>query len=400
MSFLTFYYFKELLFMTAPAGIIPLVVDCGSATVKAGFGAEESPRVEFATITGTVRHPGLSGTALGSKVDTYVGDAAEASRGLLSTTNPVFRGHVVDWKSMEAVWHHTFIRALSVAPDDHPVLMAETPDTTRLDREKVATAMFEGLNVPALVCANSAVLALFSTGRSTGIVLESGAEKTLVSPIWEGYCLPHYVRRINFGGTDVTYLLREKFRQEGYPFSTFQDMLHLKQLKEELCYTAADAAKELSFSRESHSLERYFNLPDGSQIFVNENRFLIPEVLLNPERDLDGVSTDALKQSRGWHKVVQESIHCCDSFIRPEMYSNVVLAGGNTLFQHLDERIQRDVSLLAPKGVLCKVVAFNNRKYAVWLGGSIMASMSTFPAMWISKSEYDDYGASIVHRKA
>jgi actin-related protein len=76
-----------------------------------------------------------------------------------------------------------------------------------------------------------------------------------------------------------------------------------------------------------------------------------------------------------------------------------VLSGGSTMFPGIAERMTKEMTALAPESIRIKVVAPPERKYSVWIGGSILSSMSTFQAMWISKAEYDESGPAIVHRK-
>jgi actin-related protein len=89
----------------------------------------------------------------------------------------------------------------------------------------------------------------------------------------------------------------------------------------------------------------------------------------------------------------------CDVDIRKELYGNVVLSGGTTMYPGISERLHKELTLLAPAAIKVKVVAPPERKYSVWIGGSILSSLSTFQQMWITKEEYDDSGPSIVHRK-
>ena len=89
----------------------------------------------------------------------------------------------------------------------------------------------------------------------------------------------------------------------------------------------------------------------------------------------------------------------CDVDIRKDMYVNIVLSGGNTMFPGFDERMQKEITALAPPTLLIKVIAPPDRKYSVWIGGSVLASLSTFQQMWVSKQDYDESGPSIVHRK-
>ena len=89
----------------------------------------------------------------------------------------------------------------------------------------------------------------------------------------------------------------------------------------------------------------------------------------------------------------------CDIDIRKDLYANVVLSGGTTMFQGIGERMTKELTALAPSTMKIKVVAPPERKYSVWIGGSILSSLSTFQQMWISKGEYDESGPTIVHRK-
>lgn len=385
---------------TARAGMnyIPIVVDNGSMVLKAGFGGEEAPRELVPTLCGHPRHSGVTGNMLANTKDNFCGNEALANRGLLSTVSPITRGRISDWTAMEALWHHTLYSTLQVTCEEHPMLFTETPDNTRQDREKMATVAFENLNIPALVVFNTSVLSLFSTGRSTGLVVESGAYRTHIGPVWDGYTLQHYMRRIDYGGEDITNRMINLFRSEGYPFSTAQDLDAARLIKEQLCYVAGDPEFEKGFCTESRSVEKLFRLPDGQEVYVNENRFVAPEVLMSPQ-EYGGADKSLEGINKGWHEVIHESIQCCDPSIRPELYASVVLGGGNTLFPKLDERVQREVSLLAPKGIVTKCVAFRNRQYGTWIGGSIVGSLSTFPCMWVSKAEYDEHGPSIIHRK-
>jgi len=142
---------------------------------------------------------------------------------------------------------------------------------------------------------------------------------------------------------------------------------------------------------ESSDSEKTYELPDGNIITVGSERFRCPEVLFQPS--LVG------KEASGVHDTSFQSIMKCDVDIRKDLYSNVVLSGGTTMFGGIGERMTKELTALAPSTMKIKVVAPPERKYSVWIGGSILSSLSTFQQMWISKSEYDDAGPTIVHRK-
>ena len=105
------------------------------------------------------------------------------------------------------------------------------------------------------------------------------------------------------------------------------------------------------------------------------------------------------KEASGIHDCTFQTIMKCDVDIRKDLYGNVVLSGGTTMFAGIADRMIKEVTALAPSSMKIKVVAPPERKFSVWIGGSILASLSTFQQMWIAKSEYDESGPSIVHRK-
>lgn len=104
-------------------------------------------------------------------------------------------------------------------------------------------------------------------------------------------------------------------------------------------------------------------------------------------------------ESEGLHTVAYQSIMKCDMDIRKDLYGNVVLSGGSTMFPGIAERMQTELSSVSPSSMKIKIVAPTERKYSVWIGGSILASLSTFQQMWITKQEYEESGPGIVHRK-
>lgn len=149
-----------------------LVIDNGSGMVKAGFAGEDAPRAVFPSIVGFPRHQTvMAGT--GGK-EQYIGDQAQGMRGVLTLHYPIEHGIVTNWSEMESIWHHTYYNELRVMPEEHPVLLTEAPMNPKSNREKMTQIMFETFNAPAMYVAIQAVLSLYASGRTTGIVLDSG----------------------------------------------------------------------------------------------------------------------------------------------------------------------------------------------------------------------------------
>jgi actin, other eukaryote len=369
---------------------IPIVMDNGTGTCKTGFSGDCAPRSVMPTIVGRPKKklPLLST----SDQDAYVGDEAISKRSFLTLKYPMEQGIVTNFDDMEKLWHHIFYNELRCSPEEHPILLSEVPLNPKQNREKMTQIMFETFSSPAVFVAMQAVLSLYCAGKTTGFILDSGEETTHAVPIYEGHAIPHTILRLDIGGRQLTDHLQKIFAERGYSFVSREDRENLCDMKEKLCYVALDFNKELTEnSKHFQKFEKLYELPDGNVLPIGNERFRCPEALFQPKH--------VGLESMGIHDLVFQSIRECDLGIRKDLFSNIVLAGGSTMFEGISERLTKEIEFVAPTSMKVRVIAPQERKFSVWIGGSIISSLSSFRQSWISEGEYNEFGPTMVHRK-
>ncbi|KAF9433620.1 centractin- actin- protein of the dynactin complex [Entomortierella beljakovae] len=353
-----------------------VVIENGSGLTKAGFSGEQKPHVLFPTVVGKP-----------SQGDSFIGKEAMFRRGILNLKFPVEYGVTTNWDDLELIWRHTF-QKLNVVPEERPVLLTDSPLNSKSNREKMAQVMFETFNVPALYISNQAELALFASGRKTGVVLDVGDSSTHTVPIYDGNTISDRISYAEYGGRELTQYLSRMLTERGIMLSTIAEREVLRNIKEMHCYVASNFDAEMEAAPTFSSIE----LPDGHHIEIGIERFRCPELLFHPA--FMGM------EYNGIHGTLYETINKCDATLQKDLYSNIVLSGGSTMFNGLAERIENELKLYAPESMEIKVHSPPNRQYGAWLGGSLLASHATFQQMLISKKEYEESGPSIIHRKS
>lgn len=387
--------------------------------------------------------------------DTLIGNTAQQNRGLLKIKYPLEHGIVTDWDDMERIWQYVYNDELHILSEEHPVLLTEAPLNPRANRDQAAQIFFETFNVPALYLSIQAVLALYASGKTTGLVLDSGDGVSHAVPVFQGFAIENAIQRIDLAGRDVTLHLQKLLRKSGVLLTTSAEREIVREIKEKCCYLAIDPRKEervwatLRMENRLHPLStlttmtatsditktgaqkladaragvnissgvdnsnaggsntgtnasgdnemnqsplgpHIFRLPDGRELNLGAERFRAPEILFTP--DLIG------SEDPGLHQVIQTAIDRTDLDLRSGLYQGIVLSGGTTLMNGFGDRLLHELRRSGPRNTKIKIYAPPERKYSTWIGGSILAGLSTFKKLWVNVDEWHE-NPDIIHTK-
>ena len=397
-----------------------LVFDLGTFTHRVGYSGEDSPKCVYQPLIGInsdkyyFNEYGLRFNNPKTKIHTFMSQD----------------GTIKDFDLFEKNLDYLIKEELSLDLSDHPLLFSEPSLHNKNNRIKLTEFMFEKYKIPAIYICKSAVLSGFSCGRSTCLVFDSGHNSTYSVPVNDGYALQKCLIKNNIAGDYITQLVQKKLESKNIninPFYTFKNRKNgdkfitnyikdeekalydktyenfwkteiIRDLKETCLITSDEALKYDSekdeFIPTSMTPELVYDLPDKTTVNLLQDRNLILERIFNPIKEYPGFG--------GYHQMVNDAISKPDIEIRKDLYSNIFLCGGNTLFNGFPERFQKQISSSNKQTYKIKIITHpssTERKFASWIGGSILSSLGTFHQLWLSKAEFEEHGAMIIERK-
>ncbi|OHS96974.1 actin [Tritrichomonas foetus] len=380
-----------------------LVIDMGTSTTRAGIGGDSEPMTTLSTVLG---RPRASSSYSDEEINFFIGSNVYKNTSTYSIHYPMSGRSIKDFDDFATFLHTLVTGHLNTSPGGHPLLLTVSPTETQENREALLQIIFETFKFPAFYPASPNTLALYASGTTTGIVVDSGESGTYIMPIFESYSIPYYSERLDVGGRHVTDILRKALIQRGYSLRPGTERDVLSELKSQICYIAEDP------TRVQDVPVKAFVTSDGLEIRLTSQAFLAPEVLFKPS--MAGCS------QKGTALLLADVLSRVDEDIRPALAQNIVLAGGSTLFPGYPERIERALEDTAASLNLnrslnyssfsnysgggnyrsgVRVVADSGRAGSIWVGGSIFASLSTFSQLYISRDEYEEEGTGILQLK-
>jgi actin-related protein 3 len=407
---------------TGPSGLPAVVIDNGTGYTKMGYAGNSEPSYIIPTVIASAEEGKTTGSGSSNPtgiedLNFMIGDDALNNK-TYQIYYPVRHGLVDNWTHMEKFWQMSIFKYIRCEPEDHYFLLTEPPLNPPENREYTAEIMFETFNVPGLYIAVQAVLALAASWTSkqatertlTGTVIDSGDGVTHVIPVAEGYVIGSSIKHIPLAGRDITAFIQTLLRERNEPVPPAESLEVAKRIKETYCYVCPDLVKE--FNKYDSSPQEWFKVYEGVNqvtkqpyyVDVGYERFLGPEIFFNPEI----FSSDFLTPLP---QIVDNVIQSCPIDVRRGLYKNVVLSGGSTMFKDFGRRLQRDLKRFVDYRIKrseelsggkikavpieTNVISHHMQRYAVWFGGSMLASTPEFYDVCHTKKKYDEVGPSI-----
>ncbi|XP_050075029.1 actin-like [Anopheles maculipalpis] len=343
-----------------------IIIDNGSHTLKVGFAGDDDPKETFRNVV-----------QLTESTDGIVRSVGVASNPASRVVSPIQRGQPCDWEAMESVWEYTFKDVLKIASEDHNVLLTDRPLSGRADREKAAQIMFEKFSTPATYLSMQATLALYGAGRISGTVVDVGDGCTSIVPILKGTPTIEASKCVDLAGCDMVNYLANALN--------VSDREIAREVMEKVCAVSGDMEKEVVNKVE-------FKASDGSVVNIGAERYRCGEAMFNP-------SVIGQQNVRPVQELIAESVASCKETNRKDLYAYIVLVGGSTMLKGFSERLQSELTKLVPSQYRCKVVTTQDPILTVWAGGCLVAQSPMFQQSWVTKQEYEEYGADVIHRK-
>lgn len=328
--------------------------------------------------------------------------------------------------------------------EENPLLMTETAWNPAKSRERAIEIAMESWGCPAFWLSRNSVLAAFAAGKASALVVDVGATSISVTPVHDGLIMKKGIQRSPLAGNWLSSQLRSLFQNsepqidltphfmiasktpvdagapaqatyrkfETPPSQTYrvlQEERVLTEFKESVVQVWPGPGRLSSGTTTGTTNEdfaksqpgRVFEMPDGANQLWGVERFKVAEGMWDEKAALPSSSEPAPTKAQTIPEMIKTAVNSVDMDLRVNLLQNIVVTGGTTLLNGFNDRLVSEVQAAFP-GARIRIQAPGltaERKFGSWIGGSILGSLGTFHQMWISKKEYEEFGASILERR-
>eukprot|EP00831_Metopus_contortus_P009436 TRINITY_DN1363_c0_g2_i7.p1 TRINITY_DN1363_c0_g2~~TRINITY_DN1363_c0_g2_i7.p1 ORF type:complete len:433 (+),score=72.33 TRINITY_DN1363_c0_g2_i7:172-1470(+) len=412
-----------------------VVIDNGTGYTKMGYAGNFEP--SYIIPTCIADNPDKNTVSVSrlqyDQLDFHIGQDAIDRAKNYRLTYPIRSGMIENWEHMEKFWHRAVYHYLRCDPENHYVILTEPPMNTPENREQMAEIFFETFNVEGLYIGVQAVLALYAgvvaktkyeEGGSglrpeqlTGTVVDSGDGVTHVIPVVDSFVVGSCIKHIPLAGRDITKFVLEMMRERGEKFPIEDSIYIAQQVKEKYGYVCEGDLREEFKKYDTKGKEggkwvqsAEFKTYETQGVLTRSNikvdigyeRFLGPEMFFHPEFI-----------SKEWSKpideVIDNAIQSSPIDCRRRLYGNIVLSGGSTLVPGFEARLQKGIQARVQERldkyskisqtplnpIEVNVLENMAQRFAVWFGGSFLATNPHFESLVHKREAYQEIGPSI-----
>ncbi|CAD8043588.1 unnamed protein product [Paramecium primaurelia] len=349
-----------------------IIIDNGSAFCRVGYSSDNIPKYSFPS-------PVLR---------------QKYSRNQISEEDylikyPIQNSKIVDFDTMESVWHNAFYNYLNTIPDESSILITSYLSTQRKEKEKITQIMFETFNISQFNIQIQSILSLISSGKTTGFIVDSGNDTTYFVPIYQGYKLNINDNFCNIAGKSCSIYLNHLFTQSNQ--KRIENLEILDYIKEQYCYLTQETQQELQNQLQDPFKPIVYELPDGSHLQFGIQILQSPQIIYNPNIYFN--------TSLGYHQLALNSIEQIESDLKIPLLRNTMISGGNSFIRGFSERFIFEFNKISDQRYFEQLNITKSQKFSAWIGGCIIANLAQNSNLWISRNDYDEYGPNIVQIK-
>jgi len=366
-----------------------IIIDFGSNTIKFGFNYDPFPKFIIPNVVGKIKNKSFS--LIKDYNDYYCGYEALNNGPAIDLTYPRIEndGQILSTmegqKELESLFSYILYEKLKLKTqkDKYNIFIVDSILTSTKEREAIAHILFEKFDVYNLHFEPQSIMTLYSTSKTSGLIVDSGEISTEIVPIIEGYIISQGICNFPIGGCQLTKRFANVYQDIFDMYNVCNQYWMAQKIKEEYS-EILPSNKEFEDLMSKPINKKEYSLPDGNTVELGNEIYEIPESIFNP--NMIDIQTDNLP------KVILDSINKCDISTRKELFNNIILGGGNTFIKGFEGRLKNEINSMKKRN--CGIICLKERKYSSWIGASGISSLSNFNK-WISRNDYFEHGGKL-----
>ena len=363
-----------------------IIIDLGSNSIKFGFSSDLFPKHVIPNMIGRIKPNSFS--PIKNYDNYYCGYDALYNSSSLDLSYPLldnggkFSSKEEYKKDYEKIFHYIFKEKLQIDEVNYNILLIDSIFTSTKEHETIAQILFEKFKIFNLHFEPQSVMSLYSTSKSSGLVINSGEMFTEIVPIYEGYIISDCINKYPVGGYHLTKKFMEKYKNDFDLYNVCNQYYMGQKIKEKFSQIFPSRKEYEDIINKNDINKQEYNLPDGNIIEIGKEIYEIPELIFSPE---------ILKiQSQNLPEIIVDSLNKCEISTRKELFNNIILGGGNTCIKGFDQRLKSEIDNIKKKN--CGIISLEERGYSAWIGASRISTWGSFDTQWITRTDFFNKG--------